>query len=119
MDYYTVLIERERDGGFNAWSPDVPNVYASGRSRQEATRRFRTALAAHAESYADDGEAMPLTTASVLTLRHAPRARAGDRWKYVSTAGALLGRRTSTKRAEASRKNGLKGGRPRKRGGAG
>ncbi len=37
--YYS-LIERQRDGGFVAWVPDLPGVITSGRTEDEVIRKL-------------------------------------------------------------------------------
>lgn len=55
-----------------------------------------------------------MTHYSVVVLRVDAPARTGRlRLRFVGL-GALLGRRTSAKKTDAARRNGLKGGRPRK-----
>lgn len=113
MTHYSVVVEREANGTFSAWVAGLPGVYAAADTANAAKRGIRSALAAHLETLAARGQTAE-PRADVVVLRVDPPARTGRfRLRYVGL-GALLGRRTSTKKTEAARRNGRKGGRPRK-----
>ncbi len=115
IQHYSVVVERELNGTFSAWVAGLPGVYAAADTAAVAKRAIRSALTAHLETLTDLGRT-PAPHADVLVLRydsgpHRPRLR------FVGL-GALLGRRTSKAKTEAARRNGRKGGRPRKQIGA-
>ena len=112
MTHYTVVVEQESNGTFSAWVPGLRGVYAAADSKAEAKRAIREALKAHLEALASTGR-VPEPQASVLVLRYDATEVGRKAWKFVGL-GALLGRATSALKAQASRRNGRLGGRPRK-----
>lgn len=56
---YTILVERAKDGGWGAWSPDVPGCVALGDTFEECVVEMREAIAFHLEGLAEDGEPIP------------------------------------------------------------
>ena len=113
MTHYSVVIERETNGTFSAWVAGLPGVYAAADTASSAKRGIRAALAAHLETLTAHGQtATP--RADIVVLRvDGPDRRGRPRLQFVGL-GALLGRRTSVKKTEAARRNGRKGGRPRR-----
>jgi predicted RNase H-like HicB family nuclease len=65
---YAVIIERAEDGGFGAWSPDLPGCVALGDSHEEALAEMRNAIAFHVESLREAGEPVPAPTAEAVEL---------------------------------------------------
>ncbi|HEV8394765.1 MAG TPA: type II toxin-antitoxin system HicB family antitoxin [Vicinamibacterales bacterium] len=113
MTHYSIVVERETNGTFSAWVAGLPGVYAAADTVRAAKAAIRSALTAHLETLAEHGQtAAP--HADVAVLRVDEQTKAGRfHLKYVGL-GALLGRHTSAKKTAAARRNGLKGGRPRK-----
>ena len=111
--HYPVVVERESNGTFSAWVAGLPGVYAAADTAAVAKRAIRSALAAHLRALRDLGrDAGP--HGEVVVLRYDDLARTRrERLTFVGL-GALMGRATTTAKAEAARRNGRKGGRPRK-----
>lgn len=59
---YTILLEPAADGGWGAWSPDLPGCVALGDTTQEAVSEMREAISLHLEGLAADGEPIPEPT---------------------------------------------------------
>ena len=108
--YFSVVVEREDNGTFSAWVAGLPGVYAAADTAAAAKRNIRTALAAHLRALEKFGH-LPQPKAEVAVLRYTPARRPALRFAGL---GALLGRTTSAAKAAAARRNGQKGGRPRK-----
>ena len=68
MSAYAVIIERAEDGGFGAWSPDLPGCVALGDSREEALAEMRGAITFHLEGLREAGEPVPAPTAEAVEL---------------------------------------------------
>ena len=60
---YAVVIERADDGGYGAWSPELPGCVALGDTPDEAADEMREAVRAHIELLRDRGEPVPPPTA--------------------------------------------------------
>ena len=59
---YTILLEQAADGGWGAWSPDLPGCVALGDTTQQAVAEMRDAIAFHLEGLAADGDPIPKPT---------------------------------------------------------
>lgn len=68
MSEYLVIYERDEDGGWGAYLPDVPGVVALGASRDQVAERIREALAAYADEMRELGRGLPTPASSVGTL---------------------------------------------------
>jgi len=111
--YFPVVIERESNGTFSAWVAGLPGVYAAADTAAVAKRAIRGALAAHLDALKQLGRT-PQPKAEVVVLRYASTYGSQAKLRFAGI-GALLGRATSAAKADASRRNGRMGGRPRAR----
>ncbi len=59
MTQYLVLIERDDEGGYSVWAPDLPGVVAAGSTYDETLTLMREAVAFHLEGMREDGEPIP------------------------------------------------------------
>ena len=111
-EYYPVVIEREDNGTFSAWVAGLPGVYAAADTAAVAERAIRSAFAAHLDGLRALGRD-PEPQADVVVLRHDAAARTRrEKLRFVGL-GALMGKKTTSAKADAARRNGRKGGRPR------
>ena len=69
MTGYAVITERAEDGGFGAWSPDLPGCVSTGRSYEECVNNMREAVSLHLDGLREDGLAVPEPSAvGALTI---------------------------------------------------
>ncbi len=66
MSAYAVIVERAGDGGFGAWSPDLPGCVALGDSVAEALAEMREAVFLHLRGLREAGEPTPAPTATAV-----------------------------------------------------
>ncbi len=58
---YTILLE-QADGGWGAWSPDLPGCVALGDTIEQTVAEMREAIEFHLEGLAADGDPIPEPT---------------------------------------------------------
>lgn len=71
MTQYLVIIERDEEGGYSAWAPDLPGVVAAADTYDECLQLMREAVTFHLEGMREDGEPIPqpsTVAATVVTL---------------------------------------------------
>lgn len=68
MAQYLVLIERDDEGGYSAWAPDLPGVVAAGSTYDETLALMREAVAFHLEGMREDGEPIPQPSTLAATV---------------------------------------------------
>lgn len=57
---YTVIIEREQDGGFHAFCPALPGCHTQGESLEETLINIREAIQVYLESLKAHNEPVPV-----------------------------------------------------------
>ena len=105
--HFPMVFETDASGVISAYVPGLP-VYAQGTTQLRAERAIRNTLWAYLEAHPDSESS---ATIKVAAFRPRVSRRAG---LVMMSPAALVGTRTSTRKAAASRANGLLGGRPRR-----
>ena len=59
MSEYLVVYETAEDGGWGAYSPDLPGCVATGKTRVEVEQLMREAIPLHIEMMREVGEPVP------------------------------------------------------------
>ncbi len=69
MSTYAIIIERADDGGYGAWSPDVPGCVALGDTEAEALSEMKEAIRLHLDVMRERDEPLPEpSTVSATTV---------------------------------------------------
>ena len=69
MSTYAIIIERADDGGYGAWSPDLPGCVALGDTPEETLEEMREAMLGHLAVMRERGEPLPSpSTVSATTV---------------------------------------------------
>jgi antitoxin HicB len=66
---YTVVLEREDDGGFSVYVPDLPGCASQGDSQEEALANIREAIECYLQALAKLGRPIPEPRISVETVQ--------------------------------------------------
>jgi predicted RNase H-like HicB family nuclease len=64
---YAIIVERADDGGYGAWSPDLPGCVALGNTPEETVREMREAIRGHLQVMRELGEPMPRPSTVIVT----------------------------------------------------
>jgi len=64
---YAVIVEQADDGGFGAWSPDLPGCVALGDTVDECLDEMRSAMGLYIEVLQERGEDVPAPRAVEAT----------------------------------------------------
>jgi predicted RNase H-like HicB family nuclease len=59
MTRYTAVFEREDDGGYSVWVPDLPGCASQGDTYDEAMANIREAIESYLEAHAKLGRPVP------------------------------------------------------------
>jgi predicted RNase H-like HicB family nuclease len=57
---YTVILEREEDGGYHAFCPVLRGCHTQGDTIEEALERVQEAIAVYVEDLKAEGEPIPI-----------------------------------------------------------
>jgi antitoxin HicB len=66
---YTVVFEREDDGGFSVYVPDLPGCASQGDTHDEAVANIREAIACYVEALVKLGQPIPEPRTSVEAIQ--------------------------------------------------
>jgi predicted RNase H-like HicB family nuclease len=69
MRTYTVVFEREEDGGYSAWAPDLPGCASQGETYDEAMANMREAIECYIEAHEKLGRPLPEPRTQIETVQ--------------------------------------------------
>jgi antitoxin HicB len=68
MREYTVVLEREEDGGYSVYVPDLPGCASQGDDEQEALANIQEAIRGYIEAHRSEGIPLPEPRARITTV---------------------------------------------------
>lgn len=69
MNGYAVIVEKADDGGYGAWSPELPGCVATGVSYEQCVADMHEAVRFHIDGMREDGLDVPTPRAvGALTI---------------------------------------------------
>jgi predicted RNase H-like HicB family nuclease len=71
---YAVVIEQADDGGYGAWSPDLPGVVAVAETEAAVLAEMRQAIEFHLEGLQADGQPIPRPSTVAAVVVRTPNA---------------------------------------------
>ncbi|MCL6119972.1 MAG: type II toxin-antitoxin system HicB family antitoxin [Candidatus Acidulodesulfobacterium ferriphilum] len=66
---YTVILEREEDGGFHAFCPALPGCHTYGDNYDEASENIKDAIKLYIESLKMHKEEIPIEDIAIKSMR--------------------------------------------------
>lgn len=69
MKEYTVVVERESDGRYSVWAPELPGCASMGDTKRQALKNIREAIATYLEGLRKLGRPVPRRRADVEIVR--------------------------------------------------
>ncbi len=68
MKQYTAVFEREKDGSYSVYVPDLPGCASMGGTYEEALANIREAIAGHLDGFRADGLPLPEPYTQIATI---------------------------------------------------
>lgn len=68
MREYTVVLEREDDGGYSVYVPDLPGCASQGDTEDEALANIQEAITGYIEAHRSEGIPLPEPRARIATV---------------------------------------------------
>ena len=69
MKEYTVVVEREADGRYSVWVPELPGCASMGDTKRQALKNIREAINCYVEGLRKLGRPVPRRRADVEVVR--------------------------------------------------
>lgn len=66
---YTVVLEKEDEGGYHAFCPPLKGCHSQGDTLEEATENIREAISLYLETLIEDGEPIPTDDITIRPVR--------------------------------------------------